>query len=498
MSKIIEKFIYSQNPPKSTNVAWYDGENLKFYSGGKWKSANSDTSNVSKSKLGWWEPQLKHTKIATLSRVNSVASGHSFQGATIYKNMLFAAMNNNGEILVYDLNANAQIGSIVVPEMTDHHNNNINFGSEFYSKKDEFPLLYMSQESNDVHKCLVARITRDTNNWHFEIVQNITFPTPQENKMWWANSYIDAENNYIYLMGYKNQSWTDGSNGNSLVYRRWPLPKLSEGDVTLKVSNSSNYREIPYWTATQGAIFKEGKLYQVYGTPTYKDWIKMRILDMENGTVEHVLEMYTRGFTTEPEGIGYYNGCFYVVDVSGNIFKLEFVEEPLRDTYDPIPSNYVLKLTEEELNEVMFANTKYGTTKSTQGSLDSYASGINVDRIKIYINDAFKYDPKGIVVNCDNMPAGMKYGVTLFPDNVTQISQMTASNTVYDSGDIIGGWSTTTTSFDFTNVNKQWVRFQATIAKSNNTAFTEEEYNAVVAWWKESVRFTTEKPEGSI
>ena len=44
-------------------------------------------------RLGWWQPQVNHTKIATFSRVNSVASGHSFQGATTYKNMLFAVQD---------------------------------------------------------------------------------------------------------------------------------------------------------------------------------------------------------------------------------------------------------------------------------------------------------------------------------------------------------------------------------------------------------------------
>lgn len=457
------------------------------------EDANSNVAIIYDNRLGWWQTQIKHTKIATLQRVNSVASGHSFQGATIYKNMLFAAMNNNSEMLVYDLNANIQIGSIIIPEIADHHNNNINFGSEFYDENDEFPLLYMSQENNEVHKCVVARITRRNNVWTYENVQTITYPTPQENKMWWANSYIDAENNYIYLMGYKNQSWTDGSNENRLVSRRWALPKLADGDVTLNVADSTNYHEIPFWVATQGAIFKGGKLYQVYGTPTYKEWIKMRVLDLENGKVEHTLDMYTRGFTTEPEGIGYYNGLLYVVDVSGNIFKMEFVEEPLQDIYEPLPSYVTVELTEEELNTVMFENTKYGTTKSSNaGNLEGYYN--TADRVKIYVNDAYIYKPKGIVVNCDTMPAGMKYGVTLFDHNVAEVKDMVASGAVYDSGNVVGGWSTTTTSFDFTGVTKSWLRYQTTLAKIDGTTFTEAEFNAVVAWWKSSVRFTIDKP----
>ena len=47
-------------------------------------------------------------------------------------------------------------------------------------------------------------------------------------------------------MGYKNQSWTDSSNENRLVVRRWNLPKLSEGDISLKVANSDRYHEMPF------------------------------------------------------------------------------------------------------------------------------------------------------------------------------------------------------------------------------------------------------------
>ena len=445
-----------------------------------------------KTRLGWYETVINPKKIATLTRVNSTANGHSFQGATIYKNMLFAAMNNNGEMLVYDLYANKQSGSIVVPEITNHHNNNINFGPEFYSDDDEFPLLYMSQENNAVHKCVVARITRNGATWNYEHVQTITFPTPEENGMFWANSYIDAENNYIYLMGYKNESWTDPSNDNRLVSRRWKLPKLSDGDVTLKVADSTNYHETPFWIATQGALFKDGKLYQVYSMPSYKDWLKFRVLDLENGVVERVLELYTRGFTTEPEGIGYYNGYLYVVDVNGNIFKLEFEEEPLQDTYEPLPSySASATLTEEELNAVLAENTRFGSNSGKNGSIDGFYSGAS--RVKIYINNAVEYDPKGLIINCDTMPSNMKYGTTLFNWNVSTAGDLDASGAVYDSGNVYGGWSTTTTTHDFTPYSG-WVRYQTTVAKIDGTNFTEAEYNAVVEWWKSSVRFTTTKP----
>ena len=401
-------------------------------------------------------------------------------------------MNNNTEMLVYDLNTNTQIGSIEVPVITDHHNNNINFGYEFYAEGDEFPLLYLSQENNDVHKCVVARITRSRNKWTYTPVQTITFPTPQENGFWWANSYIDPENKCMYLMGYKNQTWTDGSNENRLVSRRWELPKLIDGDVTLRVEDSSNYHEMPFWTATQGAIFKDGKLYQVYGTLSYKEWIKLRVLDLYNGVVEEVFELYDQGLKQEPEGIGYYNGLLYVIDVQGVIWKIEMVEVPKKDTYEPLPGLEVLPLTEDELNEALAESTVFGATQSSQGNLNGYYNG---KRLKIYINNANQFDPKGLVIT-EAVPAGMKYGVTLFNTNVATIADMNADGGIYDSGNVYGGWSTAETTHDFTPYEGKWVRYQTTVAKTNGTdTFTEEEFNAVIAWWKRAARFKTEAPQ---
>ena len=40
------------------------------------------TKKQSQNRLGWWETNIKHSKIATLTRVNA-ASTYSFQGPTI-------------------------------------------------------------------------------------------------------------------------------------------------------------------------------------------------------------------------------------------------------------------------------------------------------------------------------------------------------------------------------------------------------------------------------
>jgi hypothetical protein len=47
MSKIIEKIVSQALPPKDTNVGWWNGKELKFYTNGKWKADNNASADDS-------------------------------------------------------------------------------------------------------------------------------------------------------------------------------------------------------------------------------------------------------------------------------------------------------------------------------------------------------------------------------------------------------------------------------------------------------------------
>lgn len=47
MSKIIEKIVSQALPPKDTNVGWWNGKELKFYTNGKWKADNNASTDDS-------------------------------------------------------------------------------------------------------------------------------------------------------------------------------------------------------------------------------------------------------------------------------------------------------------------------------------------------------------------------------------------------------------------------------------------------------------------
>lgn len=47
MSKIIEKIVSQALPPKDTNVGWWNGKELKFYTNGQWKTSGGSSNNKS-------------------------------------------------------------------------------------------------------------------------------------------------------------------------------------------------------------------------------------------------------------------------------------------------------------------------------------------------------------------------------------------------------------------------------------------------------------------
>jgi hypothetical protein len=54
MAKEIDKIIQSKTAPKSNNVLWDDGENLKINRNGKWENANNaETNNLDIDPIVW-------------------------------------------------------------------------------------------------------------------------------------------------------------------------------------------------------------------------------------------------------------------------------------------------------------------------------------------------------------------------------------------------------------------------------------------------------------
>lgn len=419
-----------------------------------WIEANEeDEVNVS------WE------HVATLQRTTS----QSFQGAAAYGNKLFAATDKFDELVIYNLDTYEKIASLDLPYTEKYHCNNINFGSEYYDANDEFPVIYFSMENNDEHKALVIRITNTDGVYGYEVVQTITFPS-KDDFVNWPNSYIDSENQQIFIAGYQQASYTSSTN-NLIVFKNWDLPKLEDGDVTLLIGDAKNRFATPFHAATQGGFIKNGRLYQTYSVPTYKTEYSFKEIDMKTGKIIAATDLYSLGIDDEPEAVVQYGNYYYIVGVYGKLYKLTYKSREYTSN----------ELTNDKIVEKM----KFGTWNSTTrvGSLTGYTSGAL--RLKFYLNDAYALGVDTVSIDTTSMPSYLKYGITLFEDNVGSDVTILNIDGKYD----FDAWATTTANMTDMQSKEDWTRYMTTLAKIDGSAFTEAEYNECVEWYKKAVLF---------
>ena len=102
------------------------------------------------------------------------------------------------------------------------------------------------------------------------------------------------------------------------------MPKLSEGDVTLDVSNAyESYRFPPqgFRNPNQNHIYHDGKLYLTAGDVNEGH---VFVLDLVT-KVRTTINLYPLGITAEPETIFIWNGQFCIACRSNiNIYMLYF------------------------------------------------------------------------------------------------------------------------------------------------------------------------------
>ena len=197
--------------------------------------------------------------------------------------------------------------------------NNVNFGNEYYNSADPFPLFYVSQEDETKHNCLVYRITGSEGSWTMSLVQTITLPTPSNEFMWYPNCMIDTMNSKLIVAGLGNKPWTHNVD-NIPRYKTFRLPKLSEGDVTLSLSEIEDSIEIKYYPTTQGGFVYNNKLYQVFGGP---DNGQLIVLDLVTHKVVSTINI-SNDIKDEPEGCFRYDNTLCINFVTGKVYKFKF------------------------------------------------------------------------------------------------------------------------------------------------------------------------------
>lgn len=258
----------------------------------------------------------QYTKELLFTESNSSSSG--LQGSACFGKYLFQFHNTNDTIDVFNLEEKSFIQTIRLTAVSTYHCNNANFGNEYHTQGDKFPLLYVSQENVAEHKCLVYRVIGTEGSWSVTLVQTITFPTPSDDFMWYQNCIIDTQNRKLIVSGLGNNPW---SSNNIIRYKVFSLPKLSEGNVTLSLSDIEDSIEVKHYPTTQGGFILNNKIYQVFGM---SDNAQLNVIDLSTHRVISKINITGDGIAVEPEGCFLYDNAICVNFVDGKIYKFKF------------------------------------------------------------------------------------------------------------------------------------------------------------------------------
>lgn len=260
--------------------------------------------------------------------VEEKTSTHSPQGSACFGKYLFQCYDYNDYIGIYDMETKTKLQDVPMSSNAKHHCNNANFGTEYYAEGDRFPLLYVSMEHADEHKCLVYRISGNDGAMSISLVQTITFPTPSSNFLFYPNVLIDRERNKMVVYGLGNTPCSR-EDANIIRFKVFPLPRLVEGNITLDVSTIEDYFELTEFPTGQGGFILNGKIYLVVGVPNasssgLKSFVQFHVIDIITHKVISSVDLQNTGLTAEVEGAFAYNGNVYLNDVYEKIHKYTF------------------------------------------------------------------------------------------------------------------------------------------------------------------------------
>ena len=249
-------------------------------------------------------PGIEYTQLFKLTSL----SKQTTQGFAIFDKYLFNCHHTNDYIDVFDLETQESIASIKLEPETIVHCNNVNFGSEYFSSEDKFPLLYIQQRGY-TSKLNVYRILCEGDDIKMAIkVQTISF----ESCSWCINA-IDSKNNLLYAIY--------GYNGNNYI-SSFRLPSVKEGDVVINPKYAYKTYNCPYSKVGQDTAFNDNYLYILCG---YNGEGQLWRIDMDYNKAI-VIDLTKYGLKREPEGICFYKGNIILSFNDNNIFKAKIIE----------------------------------------------------------------------------------------------------------------------------------------------------------------------------
>ena len=248
------------------------------------------------------------------------ASPSSRQGAVALDGCIFQFFDGAPAIDIYYVENARHIQRIPLEGNKRWHCNNACVSGKYFVKGDEFPLIYVSQENKAEHCICVFRIWKDSGAYAASVVQKIVLPDPVQMGLWYPNLVLDNEGGFIYVTGYSRESWKDARFGNGLQVLKFTIPSLKDERVSLQCSDILDRKVYSFRLATQGAVIRDGRMYQVYGMAGDSSLV---CYDLATGRELWSEDLPSAGIPNEPEALFFYGEELMCVDVKGVVYGMK-------------------------------------------------------------------------------------------------------------------------------------------------------------------------------
>ena len=258
---------------------------------------------------------------------NSVAG----QSSAIYGKYLFIVKDKLTNVILYDMESRSVIYNLTtgITSETYWHCNQSSFSTEKYDADDMFPVLYISMQNNpsgrgEIHGYRIIPVLSDGEVASFTItlVQTIYLPImTDENCLGNPNATFDTTNGFLWTYSRNNNASAD--NYNRAMFTKFAVPSLSNASVTLEDSDIiESFPDDWSMLYAQGGCIVGGKLVIMQGYAS-AGFIYARVIDLYARKRQIAFfDLYSNGFTAEPEGVFYYDGNIYTSVNGAGIYKL--------------------------------------------------------------------------------------------------------------------------------------------------------------------------------
>lgn len=233
------------------------------------------------------------------------------QGFDIYNGVIFQFMANSSisnRMATINVSNQAIINNNIAS--TSDHGDSASFSDEFYDDADDYPLLYVTSDTNPA-KVYINRVTTTTS----QLVKTLSFPIDKTG--YYAAAVIDKNIGMLYMVGYSEQNYqTDDGGNNKTVISKWDLSSLTENqDGTFTPAFISSI-ERPFIYVMQGQQFHDGMIWIASGATNYNG--KVYAISPTDGTLLHTVDVNS---TVELEGLAFVSDNEMVIGLQGGVYK---------------------------------------------------------------------------------------------------------------------------------------------------------------------------------